>query len=240
MLIIGFGTVYIVILFFNISYFALGGLVIIILVMILNIFISTLMGKLTAIKLKLNGQRNKEINFSIGGIKTLKFNGWEKITIDFLNNIRIKEKNTIIKIIFLSSMSNIITYVLPSLAGFMCIVLYNSFNDNLKIGDIFFIITIFNLLVTPLRVFFFGTMKFFEAKVSIKRISRMLLLPNFDDNDDKYYLNNNDLQKGEIIFDSATFSYNDKTYEKNLETRIKSVIGEIIQKKKGAKPKPGI
>lgn len=224
-------SVYIIILFLNIQVSALAGLAIIVLIMILNIVLSRIMGKLTAAKLKLNGLRNKEINFSIGGIKTIKFNGWEEITMDFLNQIRLKEKSVIRKIIFLGSISNILTYTLPSLAGFVCITIYNSSNDNLTISNIFFIITIFNLLVTPLRVFFFGTMKFFEARVSLKRISRMLLLPDIKDEPEKFYLDDETIIKGTVLFKKASFSYYDKHYEQKVEDRLKEMIGEIEQKK---------
>jgi ATP-binding cassette subfamily C (CFTR/MRP) protein 10 len=224
-------TVYIIILILNIQYSALAGLLIIILIMFLNTFLSTVLGKLTAAKLKLNGLRNKEINFSIGGIKTIKFNGWEQITMDFLNDIRQKEKSVIRKILFLGSFSTILTYTLPSLAGFVCITIYNSTNDNLSIANIFFIITIFNLLVTPLRVFFFGTMTFFEARVSLKRISKMLLLPDIKDEPEKFYLDDSSLPKGNILFNGASFSYFDKNYEQRVDKTIKDAIGELNPKK---------
>lgn len=228
---------YMIILIFNISYYALGGLGIIVFIMFINILISRVIGRLTGIKLALNGQRNKEINFAIGGVKTLKFNAWEQITIQLLDSIRIKERNTIIKIIFLGSFSNILTYILPTLAGFICIILYNSFNQNLAIADVFFIITIFNLLVTPLRVFLFGIMKFFEAKISLKRISKMLLLPDIKDAKEKFYLDDKTIPKGNIRLQNVTFSYFDKEYEQKIEADLKKIIGDLPEKSKKGKKK---
>jgi hypothetical protein len=87
--------------------------------------------------------------------------------------------------------------------------------------------------VTPLRVFVFGIMKYFEAKISLKRISRMLLLPDIKDAKEKFYLDDHSIEKGQILMNNVSFSYFDKEYEQQIEQRIKDIIGEIPEGKKG-------
>ena len=217
------------ILIYNIGYFAPGGLFIILLIMLVNVLISKLIGKLTGLKLVLNSTRNQEINFAIGGIKTLKFNAWEEITVGILDKIRRKERRVISKIIFFESFSNVLTTTLPTLAGFVCIMLYNSLDSRLNIADVFFIITLFNLLVAPLRVFVFGIMKFFEARVSLKRISKMLLLPDMPDSPENFNLDS--ISKGCIEIKNASFAYNDREYDSQIDQSIKKSLGSLLKKK---------
>ena len=191
---------YIIILLIRIGVVALAGLGVVLLIMILAILISLIIAKQTGKKLKLTGSRNKEINFSISGIKTVKFNAWENITKEILNKIRLKEKSILRTILFLQNLSDVLTYVLPSLAGFICIVIYNNYNEALSLGDIFFIITIFNLLVTPLKVFFFGFMSVTQAVVALKRINKMLILP--EEPNKKILLNQ--VSEGTIKFEDAS------------------------------------
>ena len=55
--------------------------------------------------------------------------------------------------------------------------------ERLSLGEIIFVINLFNLGVTPLRVFFFALINVFEAKVSLERINNILYYP--DENEDE-------------------------------------------------------
>ena len=219
--------VFITILVVEIGPYSLAGLLIIILIMGVNVCLSRVTARLSGEKLKLNGFRNKEINFSIGGVKTLKFNGWEQITKDLIQGIRQRERKVISKLIFINCITNVLSTVLPTMAGFVCITLYNGLSaDQLKIGNIFFIITIFNLLVTPLRVFVFGLMTYAQARVSLKRISKMLALPDVEDEPDKFYLDNPNVRQGEVVFERASFSYSDRVFDARVDAKIAKLVGK--------------
>ena len=60
--------------------------------------------------------------------------------------------------------------------------------ERLSLGEIIFVINLFNLGVTPLRVFFFALINVFEAKVSLERINNILYYP--DENEDESLLKN--------------------------------------------------
>ena len=65
----------------------------------------------------------------------------------------------------------------------------------------------------------------------------MLLLPDINDNKDKFYLDDPSLEKGTIQFDQASFSYFDKKFEERVDKKIEEVIGLIEAKKKKVEDK---
>ena len=143
-----------------------------------------------------------------------------------------KAKRVITKLIFIRGFAEILTYVLPPLAGFACIGFYNKYETNLDLGNVFFIITIFNLLVTPLRVFFFGLMNVIQAKVSLKRMSQVLVLPNQDEIPNIGHKQIANLPVGGVQFKDASFSYYTKEFDQIITDRLKS-LGETKKKTKG-------
>ena len=188
------------------------------------------MARMNATKLGLNSLRNQEINFSMSGIKSVKFNAWEKVSKDIINKIRQKEKSLILKLQLLSALSKVITGSIPALSSFICIVLYNKYEENLNLGTVFFIITVFSSLASPMSYFFFGVMNLTQALVSLKRISRLLVLPDEPDckkgqkyreemdigrvgNEDDF----GELERGVVEFKDASFSYSTKEYEEKIK-----------------------
>ena len=95
-----------------------------------------------------------------------------------LEKIRIKEKYLITMLTFIRGLTDGILFVLPFLVSFVCILIYQSSHDNLTLGETIFVINMFNLGVTPLRVFFFALINIFEAKVSLTRINNILFYPD--------------------------------------------------------------
>lgn len=217
-------VIYFIILILNIKVYALAGLGIVVLALIFIIVQGNIIAKLTRKKLKYTSQRNKEINFCMSGIKTVKFNAWEGISKEIIQKIRSHERSIIIKIQVLQSFMDVITFLLPSLAGFVCIVLYNKSNTiPLAIGDVFFVITVFNLLTGPLKIFFIGFMNMQQAKVALKRISRLMIMP--DGRTDLEDPDVESLEKGSVIFRNASFSFADKNYDREINDLYK-IIGE--------------
>ena len=219
--------IYMIILIVNIQVYALAGFGIVLLVLVIILIQGSIIAKLTLRKLMFTSLRNKEINFSISGIKTVKFNAWEAISKQMIQEIRKNERSIIIKIQILQSFMDVITFILPSLGGFVCIVLYNKFNlIPLAIGDVFFVITIFNLLTGPLKIFFIGFVNMQQARVALKRISRLMIMPDAQtDLEDPDVAS---LDKGSIIFRNASFSFADRDYDNEINELYK-VIGENPQ-----------
>ena len=68
---------------------------------------------------------------------------------------------------FIRGITDGILFILPILVSFVCILIYQSFYNHLTLAETIFVINMFNLGVTPLRVFFFALINIFEAKVSL-------------------------------------------------------------------------
>lgn len=108
------------------------------------------------LKYKESDQRSNIVNNSIVGIKSVKFNAWEDIIRRKIDKNRLREKT----LIFISAVINSIVdgylFLLPMFTALICIVIYQKVYDDLTLGETFFIINMFNLFATPLRVMFFA------------------------------------------------------------------------------------
>lgn len=243
--------VYLFILVFTIKYYALAGLGIIVFVMFLQVFMSLITAKINAVKLRLNSKRNQEINFSVKGIKSVKFNAWEDVSKQIINKVRAQEKSIILKLQLINSFSKVLNNFSPALASFACIVLYNKYEETLDLGTIFFIITIFNNLSSPLGMFFFGLSNFVQCLISLKRISTLLVLPDeegFENGKENsksgaqseglsgYAL---DLPKGTVEFRDASFAYATKSFEDRIQKIYEKFKLTNLGNKKGKNKKGG-
>ena len=72
----------------------------------------------------------------------------------------------------------------------------------------------FNLGVTPLRVFFFALINIFEAKVSLERIDNILYYPD-EKIEESLQKNDANLQIGELVIENASFSYDNIELKKH-------------------------
>lgn len=123
-------------------------------------------------------KRNWEISDTISGIKTIKFNVWEEIVYQRLKKLRLKETKYSGLITLFRGMLETISFASPLLASLISIIIYKSLNNLLTLGDVFYIITVFNSTAYPLRIFFFAFVSVSETKVALNRIELLNKLPD--------------------------------------------------------------
>jgi ABC-type multidrug transport system fused ATPase/permease subunit len=211
----------------------LPGLAIVVIFLCVLVCISRICASLVFKKLNLNDLRNKELAFILEGIQNVKLNSWEDIIEDRIQNIRNKEKKLISKLQFLRAFNEIFTFTLPSIGSFACIVLYNAFNDSLNLETTFFVITIFNLLVGPLKLFYFAVTSTFECVKSVKRIELILNLPNQTEKSKKGIItkrsNSSQMQElsenESVVFENANLTYENSKFEKIIYETVKKIQG---------------
>jgi ABC-type multidrug transport system fused ATPase/permease subunit len=228
--------IYLAAIGYYIGIYMLPGLGVVLIFLLVLICISRICAYLIFKKLNLNDQRNKELAFILEGIQNVKLNSWEDIIQNRIQSIRNKEKKLISKLQFLRSFQEIFTFILPSIGSFVCIVLFNAFNDPMDLETAFFVITVFNLLVGPLKLFYFAVSSTFECIKSVRRIELILNLPNQSDESKNGFIssekNANDspkippmIEDLAILFQNADLKYHNSAFEDIIFNTVKKIQG---------------
>lgn len=133
---------------------ALIGLVPMIIFIPVNLMLANRVKKLHTAKLKIQDSRIKMMNEILGGIKVLKFYGWELSFQDIIQNIRKQELN-LLKKIGLHDLGTSFTFMFAPLI--MSVVSFGSFvlidkNNELDASTAFVSLSLFNILRFPMVI----------------------------------------------------------------------------------------
>lgn len=201
-----------------IKWVTLIGFAIMFAAIILQYILGILMNKYFAKKNIYQDMRTKQISNMIAGIKQIKLNSWEEIIDKKLSEVRNKEKIYILLIILMRTLIDGIMFLVPMICSVTCIVIYQKYYNPLSLGRLFFLIQMFNLSTTPLRMFFFAMIQLLQAKIGIKRMESTMQFPNEKETDYPNY-NDKNVPKGVILFQDACFSYFNKEFFKVFQTK---------------------
>ena len=211
-------VIFTVILMVEVGVYSLVGVVMIFLLLGITILIGKLISKATQTKLHLSGIRNKETTFAFTGIKSIKFNCWESVINSKIQTLKKAENKSVFALNMLRTLSDGLNFVVPTIAAFITIVLYNSLEEQkLELKEIFFILATFNTLTSPLRLFYITYSNMEQVRVSFSRIQTVLDLPNSSETGD-----DSSLKCGEVKLDHCTSSYK----ESNFDGKIIDIINE--------------
>ena len=135
-------TVYTVFLVLEIDWIAAIGIGVLLVMTFVQIMIGTVIGKVTARKAKQADKRNKNLNNTIVGIKTVKFNAWEDVMKEEIDITRKKEKKLSFLLIFIKGVIDSVINFLPIICSLSCIVIYLRINDqaDTDLGTVFYIL----------------------------------------------------------------------------------------------------
>lgn len=155
---------------------ALVGLLIFILLIPINSFVSSRVKRCQAQRMKVADERIKLINEIINGIKVLKMYAWEPSFAAFVNEIREKELRVIKHSAMISICNMICTTMAPyivTLATFATFVLVDE--KNVITPEIAFVsLTLFNIMRQPITFFPMAILQVMQSWVGIKRIDTFL------------------------------------------------------------------
>jgi ATP-binding cassette subfamily C (CFTR/MRP) protein 4 len=201
-----------VLLYVEVGVFALAGIGLILLMLFIILLIGKLLAWASNWKLKFSTMRNHEMTFVLAGMKSVKFNCWEEVVIEKIRNLKARENKFIFVLNGLRSFSEGLGNSIPSIAGFLTIVLYNVSNtENMSLERVFFVLSIFNTLITPLKQFFYCYSNMEITRVSLSRIQKLLSLPDFKDSPDDA-----SIKVGEVSFNNCTMSYKEKRFHEGI------------------------
>ena len=206
----------------------MSGILMLYLTCMIIVIIGTTIGSITKKKMVINDERNKEVIFTLEGIRNVKLNNWENVVLGRINKLRKKETNMIWNIQFLQSFIDIVVYVMPTISGFVCIAMYNYNGRALSLANSFFILTIFTLTTGPLKNFFYALSSASECLHSFKRIEFILDLPDTKQDDEE--VENADLPKGGIRFQDFTASYQSSKFDSQILKIIQKFHGKGSEK----------
>ena len=200
--------IFTLVLLLEIGVYSLAGVSMVGLLLGLTIVIGKIIAKATQTKLRLSSMRNKEMAFAMEGIRSVKFNCWEPVIQDRINSLKKSENRSVFILNALQSLSDGLYKVIPSISAFIIIFLYNSLREqNMSLENVFFVLSIFNILSHPLKSFFSAYTSLQQVLVSLERIQRLLGLPDFTN---KAF--STDLRKGQVHFVNCSSSYEEPDF----------------------------
>ena len=206
-----------ILIIYTIGWVGLLGIGLMLFFTIFDVISAKLSGKFYKEKMKYADQRNKEFNNTITGIKSIKFNNWEKVIKDYLLNIRQMEKGYIFKLMFISVFNNLSSFIKPIFAVFVCISIKKITNEPITLSETLFVLVLFNMFIQPIRNFCYLYRNYTYLYYIFERINHILKFSDFKEKDKKEIIFKEDeMNKGEIMIESGEFSYDDKKILKRV------------------------
>ncbi|CEF71344.1 ATP-binding cassette sub-family C member 8 [Strongyloides ratti] len=168
----------------GVSVFA--GLIILLLMVPLNSFISIKMRNCQVTHMKLKDERMKMVNEVIGGIKVLKLYNWENSLENIITGIRKKELLNLKKLAYLNAATSLSWSSAPFLVAVVTFGVYVTIDpqNNILTPQITFVaLALFNILRFPLAIFAMIFSQAVQCYVSNKRLKNFLAADEIDPND---------------------------------------------------------
>ena len=125
-------------------------------------------------RLGIADKRAKRIKEVIESIKMIKFNAWEDMIIDEINEYRLKERRLIFIVFMLEGIGSSVSYFLPLLAALICFWIQTQKSEKMSISDTYALILLFNNLIHPILLSLRGIVVRSNSAVSEKRIFDLL------------------------------------------------------------------
>ena len=212
---------------------ALAGLLVMVLLIPTNAFLSSRMKKYQAMNMKNKDNRMKAMNEVIDGIKVLKLYAWEPSFEQQIGYIRNDEVQNLKKMSYLSALQTFIfnsTPFLVALASFMSFVLLSP--DNILDAEIAFVsISYFNIIRRPLNQLPMLITQMISATVSLDRLNNYLnateisptTVTHYDDGDNVVV----NIRNGNLTWDTETSPTLQNINMKVKKGQLVAVVGQV-------------
>lgn len=159
-------------------------------------------------------ERGELLDEMIDGIKSVKFNAWERVIKERLTELRKKEENNYFFKFLFNELSVNVNTLMASILAFVSFGLYYRFYGGMSAGKVFALLTLYYNLVKPIRLVVFAVNNYISAKVASERFIELL---NFEENmeeEGKFKVG-----KGEIVIVNADFSWESKIVSRLLKEK---------------------
>lgn len=151
----------------------------------INKVIANIIGNLSTKMMEQKDNRVKMMTEILRGIRSIKVHVWETHFIKLISKIRNAEVKYLKGRKYLDALCVYFWATTPVLISVLTIGTYVALGNKLTASTVFTTIALLNMLISPLNAFAWVLNGVVEAWVSVKRIQRLLDLPNLDM--DQYY-----------------------------------------------------
>jgi ATP-binding cassette subfamily C (CFTR/MRP) protein 2 len=175
-------------------------------------------------------KRTKCVNEYFSGIRIIKYYGWEKLVAGKIEDIRTEEIKLGYKALIYRTYIEVLMNMLPIFASIIIFGVYSALygQENLTSARVYTVLSIFNLISTPMRLLIMTVMNFINAKASMDRVNHFFGYEEkcFDGINE----NDQDLQVGDIEFKDCVFQWDSEEVKKHHKE------GEALRQRKGGPP----
>ena len=158
-------------------------------------------------------KRGKLITECLTGIKNIKFECWESISMKRLQNYRKKESSYLFKYVFIRIMLNAFVDILTPFFILTFLSIYTSFYDDITISNAYLLISLSNLCNYPLRAFVALIDSYSSVQLALKRINSLLNVP-----ERVPLLDDLTIPRGSIVLENLSTGWKSKEIVEYFET----------------------
>lgn len=188
-------SIAIFLLYQELGYSALAGVLVLLLVMPFNTMVSTRMEKSQKKQMKRKDERVKSMNEILNGMKVIKLYAWEQAFMDIVLKLRTLEIKHIRRIAYFNALFSFMWVITPILVSFCTFAVYilSDSSHVLNPAKVFFCLTIFNILRIPLINLPYLMSHLVACYVALKRLNMYFSSPDLTeyvtrDPDDENYV----------------------------------------------------
>ncbi|CAG2178859.1 unnamed protein product, partial [Oppiella nova] len=207
----------------------MGGLVLMILMIPANGWVSAKIRQIQVKQMKLKDKRVRGLNEILSGIKVLKLYGWEEAFVENIQAIRQKELNLIRRSGMINSITITLASCLPFLVSLLTFGLYIALDPNGKLDaqKAFVSISLFNLLRIPLTMVPNMVTSLILTLVSVKRLDKFL---NFSELSG--YVTRKTDQKEVVKIENGSFTWDSvEEVESGLKPTLEKINMRVMKGK---------
>lgn len=199
-----------------------GGLAIMIIMIPINGYLTSISKKLQIKQMKLKDERVKAMNEILNGIKVLKLYGWEKAFMTNILKVRDRELNNLKTINYFGCALQCLWFCAPFLVSFVTFAIYVLIDESnvLTPEKAFVSLALFNILRFPLSMLPNLVTSIITTTVSVKRLDKFL-----NSSELSGYVNRKFDEKHAIRAENAFFSW--KKESENGEKGPKTILNNI-------------
>ncbi|XP_017314285.1 ATP-binding cassette sub-family C member 12 isoform X2 [Ictalurus punctatus] len=184
------------------GYTALIGIMTYLIFIPIQFFIGLLIRVFRKKAISVTDKRVRTMNEVLTCIKLIKMYAWEESFEKKITDIRKQEKLLLEKAGYTQSVNASLTAIVPSLATILTFIAHTALRLSLQPSTAFTIIAVFNSMRMTMGLLPFSVKALAEAKVSLTRLKRILMIKN----PDPYLIQNKDLSAA-LAMDKASFSW---------------------------------
>ncbi|CAG9135256.1 unnamed protein product [Plutella xylostella] len=196
----------------------------------INKVIANKIGRLSTELMRHKDARVNFVTDMLKGIRTVKMHVWEDYFINRVNDARTLELRYLRLRKLLDALCVVLWATTPVLVAALTLGVHALRGATLNAPTVFTTVALVNMLISPLNAFPWVLNGLTEAWVSVKRIQKLLELPDMDP--ERYYdrLNTNRDEEKMIIFNNASFSWAKPSDKKKPPPKTKKNKGKSKRK----------